>query len=128
MSKYARFDRKKPPPERPWKVHPIWRGIGCLLLLVFPPIAYAGGNILVEMNMQYGWIPVSAEILQTITVPFLGWVVDHLYANLMAAVVVFVIGLAFLMFLYTLIYAIIGPSRFSPVDALPERRRFKKRK
>jgi hypothetical protein len=31
----------------PWRVHPIWRGIGCLLLIVLPLIAYGFSDLII---------------------------------------------------------------------------------
>jgi hypothetical protein len=39
MSRYSATIKKE---ERLWKVHPIWRGIGCIWLAVLPIMAYAG--------------------------------------------------------------------------------------
>lgn len=32
----------------PWRVHPIWRGIGCLLLILIPIISYGLAEVLLE--------------------------------------------------------------------------------
>ena len=48
MGKYERFDyqtRKKPPP----KIHPIWRGIGCMMLILIPVVAYAAANVFADV-------------------------------------------------------------------------------
>ena len=34
--------------SRPWSVHPIWRGIGCLWLVLLPVMSYAGAYLLVR--------------------------------------------------------------------------------
>jgi hypothetical protein len=31
----------------PWRVHPIWRGIGCLLLIILPFVAYGLTDVIV---------------------------------------------------------------------------------
>lgn len=31
----------------PWRVHPIWRGIGCILLIVLPVVAYGFTDLIV---------------------------------------------------------------------------------
>lgn len=31
----------------PWRVHPIWRGIGCILLVVLPVVAYGFTDLIV---------------------------------------------------------------------------------
>jgi hypothetical protein len=109
--------------ERPWKVHPIWRGIGCVFMLVIPVMAYAGSVLLVEANLTRNWVPAPAVFLQTVLVPLLGKPVDHLYANLTVGFILMLLGYAGLMILYTLMYSLVGPSRLGPLDAPPERRK-----
>ncbi|MBX3004807.1 MAG: hypothetical protein KF821_03145 [Anaerolineales bacterium] len=31
----------------PWRVHPIWRGIGCLLLIILPVLAYGFTDLII---------------------------------------------------------------------------------
>ena len=107
---------------RPWDVHPIWRGIGCLMILIIPVMSYAGGVILVEQNMKYRWIYVPAELTKSVLLPLVGRV-SHLYATLMATVVLMLIGFGIIVTFYAMIYNMVGPSRLGPLDAPPERRR-----
>lgn len=39
--------RRKARSPFPWSVHPIWRGIGCLLLIVLPFVAYGLMDVIV---------------------------------------------------------------------------------
>jgi hypothetical protein len=121
MGKYRAYTRPAQKP-RPWKVHPIWRGIGCLMILIIPAMSYAGGVLLVEQNMKYRWIPMPAELTKSMVLPLVGRV-SHFYATLMATVVLMLIGFAIIVTIYALIYNMVGPSRLGPMDAPPERRR-----
>lgn len=42
---YRRYERDEPEFPRP---HPIWRGIGCILMLVIPIVAFAGSDVLLN--------------------------------------------------------------------------------
>lgn len=140
MSKYTMYARNQPPKPRPWRVHPIWRGIGCVMILIIPIMSYAGGYLLVEANQQQHWLPVPAELMKTIrlgvplslqnVVPW-SWSMNvrHLYATLLVMAVLMFIGFGALMILYAVIYRVTGPSFLSPLDAPPihrERRRPKR--
>jgi hypothetical protein len=122
MGKYGKIGRQVTSQDRPWKVHPIWMGIGCLLLILIPIISYAGAALLVQANIEARWIAVSADLMRTITIPVLGLKIPHLLANLLAAFVLALIGFGVLMIIYAIIYSIIGPEKYSPLDSPPVRR------
>lgn len=122
MAKYSSYNRRTPLDERPWTVHPIWRGIGCVLMLLIPIMAYAGAILLVQANLQQGWVPLPASLLRSITIPYLGDV-EHLGANLAVAVLLSFIGFALLSFFYSIFYRIMNPDPLGPLDAKPVRNR-----
>jgi len=122
MAKYTMYGRNHPPPPRPWNVHPVWRGIGCVLMIIIPIISYAGAALLIEANQTQQWLPMPAELMGAVRIPYLA-VVPHLFANLLISVVLIFIGYGFLMILYAVIYRLIGPPSLSPLDAPPERRK-----
>lgn len=119
MGKYG--NRQVPPPSRPWQVHPIWRGIGCLMLVIGPPVAFAAADMLIKMNMEAGWMPVPPEMRRPFTIPQLGYTVDHALASLILAVVLLILGFAVLMVIYAIVYGMMGPSRYGPLDSPPIR-------
>jgi hypothetical protein len=108
--------------KRPWEVHPIWRGIGCIMIILVPILSYIGAVILVEMNIVERWVPSPAVLMRTVTFPIVDFPAPHLYANLVAAGVLILISYAGLMVLYALVYSIVGPSKLGPLDAEPFRR------
>ncbi len=120
MGRYDRFNRT-PVKERPWKVHPIWRGIGCALLIILPVMAYAGAVEIVALNSKNQWVVLPAVFMQTVTAPYL-FSVPHLYANLSVALLLLVIGYGVLVVIYSILYSITGPGRYGPLDAPPPKR------
>ncbi|MEZ0395871.1 MAG: hypothetical protein ABWK53_05525 [Anaerolineales bacterium] len=136
MAKYAKYQRPVPP-RPPDNVHPIWRGIGCLMMILVPILSYALTIVLVETGIQNGW-PIPPQLLGRISFP--GWVWNvpvlediarfiHGINNLLAILVFFVVILGLLSvifsFIYSLIYSAFAPPLYTPVDAPPPRRKAK---
>jgi hypothetical protein len=109
------------PPRRPWKIHPIWRGFGCLILLIAPVIAYAGAEVLLQLNGEFRWFPAPAELMVPVRIPGLEITIDHLWATAIIGVGLLLLGFALLIVFYGIIYSLIGPSRYGPLDADPHK-------
>jgi len=127
MSKYDKFNKGSRMQERPWKIHPIWRGIGCLLMILIPIMAYAGAVVLVQANLEQGWLPMPRELIQTVALPFVGEV-KQFYAVVIMTALLMIIGFGVVTILYSLIYSAVGPPRLGPLDAPPVRRSPSKKK
>jgi hypothetical protein len=122
MSKYSSYSRRASAKPRPWRVHPIWRGIGCIFMIIVPIMSYAGAILLVQWDAKTRWIPIPKEFARTITIPFVDWRIRYFGANLIVTLVLAMVGFAVLMSLYALVYRAVGPQR-SPLDAPPIRRK-----
>ncbi len=120
MGKYK--THQTAPPPRPYDIHPIWRGIGCLLVLIGPPVAFAAAHLLVDENLRQGWYPLPRDLMRTFVVPGINYPLAHFYASLVVAAVLLFLGLGLLMLLYTIVYSVAGPGR-NPLDAPPVRER-----
>lgn len=124
--------------ERPWTVHPVWRGLGCVMLIVIPIMAYAGASLLIDMNMEQNWgFPISTEFSRTVpinipipipNIPDINFEVPHLFGNLLLGGVLMLLGFGILMVFYALLYSMMGPSRKGPLDADPVRTPPKRKK
>jgi hypothetical protein len=97
-------------------VHPVWRGIGCILLILLPILSFAGAKILVQANFKQRWVQVPTELLGSFTVPVVGRVI---YADLAVAVGLIVVGFAILTVVYAIIYRFLGIPRYGPLDSPP---------
>lgn len=135
MNKYTKY--KVPPLKRERETHPIWRGIGCLMIIILPVIAYAGAVLLVQYGMEHGW-PFPPEILGFIQFPDWVWNAPVLpllvrpvanYRNLWAVLLVFLMLLVLFSGIYSTLYAVmyrfVGPSRYTSVDARPSKHKVK---
>jgi len=122
MGNYGKSVRQVRSSGRPWDVHPVWRGIGCLLALLIPVLAYAGSVLVVNANTQNHWFPVSALLMRTVQIPLTNITVPHLVANLFVSLVLALLGYAVLMVFYAVLYSVLGPSKYSPIDSPPVRK------
>jgi len=126
MAKYDKYSARSRMQERPWKIHPIWRGIGCIMLLVIPVMAYAGAVLLVQANAEQGWLPMPRELTQTVVLPILG-PMKQFYAIAIVTVLLIIIGFGLFTLFYSLVYSMIGPPQLGPLDAPPVRTSPRKR-
>jgi hypothetical protein len=62
--------------ERPYEIHPIWRGIGCIMLIIGPFIAFSAAHILVNLDMENGWMAVPREMRGAVRTPVCGFACD----------------------------------------------------
>ena len=107
--------------DRPWTIHPIWRGFGCVMLVVIPIISYAAASLLIDLNIEQNWgVPVPVGFGRTVPIDIpavvpevagFHWEIPHLYGNLLLGVVLMILGFGILMFFYAILYSIMGPSR-----------------
>jgi hypothetical protein len=102
-------------------VHPIWRGIGCFMMILIPIMSYAAAEILVEQNNSTRWVAVPVELARTVTVPVLGDL-PHFYATLAVTILLMVLGFGALTVVFAVFWRAVGPSRYGPLDARPIRR------
>ncbi len=115
------------------QTHEVWRGIGCLLMLIVPIISYILASLTVTAALAAGWPlpyqlvgnPVMPKALWSVQAlaPTLGFIESqtNLYATLLVTVLFSVFLSAVLSFAYSILYRIVGPSRYGPLDAPPPR-------
>jgi len=114
MGKYQKYDLREMS-ETKWRIHPVWRGIGCILLILLPVISYAAGALLVEANRENNWFVLPWQLTGPPQYPYL-------FANLFAMVIFIVVGFALLSTLYAFLYRIVGPPKYGPMDAPPAKK------
>ena len=129
MSKYSKYHKPLKPISN--GIHPIWRGIGCLLILILPVLSYKSAIELVNFAISKYW-PIPQNMLGFIQFPDWVWKIRFLsilaqpianYRNLSAVIFFSFVLLVFLSGVFSLFYAIlyrfIGPPRLTPLDAPP---------
>jgi hypothetical protein len=132
----ARYDQK--PDKRPWKVHPIWRGIGCILLIVVPILSFIFARFFMT---SVNWFPMPIELLRPVIFSYYGSVpIDSiiyrindflngrlLYGDLFFTVIFAALAFGVLSIGYGTLYRLIGPPRYGPLDSPPVKQRRSRR-
>jgi hypothetical protein len=119
------------PPPKSSAPHPIWNGLGCLLLIVVPAMSIALAVLIVSLAVDNNW-PIPYQLLghpifppYLFITPALAWIfggiasINNLYAYIAVSAVFMLLLFGIVSFVYSLIYRIAGPSRYGPLDAPP---------
>lgn len=119
--------------ERPWKVHPVWRGIGCVLLLIIPIMSWYATALFLQSNTK---VVLPPELTRVVVIPatHIQQVdkviiqVNHyfdstkfVFGQVFFTIIFSVIGFGVLALLYSILYRIAGPPRYGPFDVPPDK-------
>jgi hypothetical protein len=127
MTRYLRSSQRgatKPKAPTP----PIWRGIGCLLFLIVPAIAWILAYQTVEWALTNGW-PLPYQLIGYPTMPPLLWQLQvlvpvlyfietqpHFYMTILVAILYIVVLSALISAIYAFIYKFVAPPQLGPYD------------
>ena len=116
--KYSQFDhvasRNKAANVR--SVHPIWRGIGFLLMFIIPIFSWFLSLALLKANFDQNWIPIPRQILVPGGDPLLGLKIG-------VTILLIILIYSLITFLGVTVFGLFGAPRYGPTDAPPEKRR-----
>ena len=113
MGKYSGRMVQEPLRDRNRQAHPIWRGVGFVLLILTTVIAVFGAIALVEANATQGWVQIPKDLIAK------GVGDPNLYVKIIVGLVIFVVVNAFFFFFSFILYSVFGPSRYGPLDVPP---------
>jgi hypothetical protein len=122
---------RKEEKDRPWEIHPVWRGIGCVLILIIPIMAWYAASLFLQSNIH---LPLPAEMVRPITIKysqvpqidqyisgFNHYTISHNIAvgQFLFAIFFMFIGFGILSLVYAVLLRAAGPSRYGPFDIPP---------
>lgn len=132
MGKYSTYSRAKPK-TRVATVHPVMRGIGCVMMVVVPILAYGIAALLVNYGAGHGW-PIPPNWYGPPAIHPLLWTLqglnpillfiqaqNNLEANLIFTIVLVIVIGGIMSIIYGYMYSLFGPPRYGPQDAPPIR-------
>jgi hypothetical protein len=138
MSKYQSFQKHKELPARR-DVHPVWRGIGCLIMVILPVISWATAQLLLEFGKSQKWAFLY-ELSDYVRFPEWAYStpyililanyissIPYLKALLMFSVLVLILLSGIFAFLNAILYRVVGPPRYTELDAPAPRVNVKRR-
>jgi hypothetical protein len=134
MAKYAKYKVKI---DENKGMNPIWRGIGCILIVVVPLLAFGLMILIVPSIIATGKVPyqflgyvhfpdwaykfqMTADIAN-----FIGSIKD-LWVNMITFFVIILILTTVASLLYSWVYSVVGPARYTELDAPPSKHKAKK--
>ena len=133
MAKYRKYERKSAPKPG---TNPLWRGVGCILIVVVPLISYGLMTVVNPLLMASGLVPVEitgyvkfpdwslrSPFLSGIT-SFIGGI-DNLWLKLIVFFVILLLLTTISSMVYSMIYQLVGPPRYSERDAPPSKQKAK---
>lgn len=118
------YNRRTEDKLQPWKIHPVWRGIGCILTVIIPILAFAVSDLVIEANITSIGIPI--ELRGTVETYVFG-PIRFFWAKVLFGTVISVGLFAVLTFFYAVLYRLSGQGARGPMDAPPVRHKVKKR-
>jgi hypothetical protein len=130
MGKYGTYEFTRPGEQKRREPHPIWRGIGCLFMIIVPIVSYAGAALLVRENMEQHWFEVPVELAGALNfapvynfIPplrnFLVSLGPIYYLDILLTVGLMIVGFGAMSVVYSLMYKAVGPDRYGPYDSPP---------
>jgi hypothetical protein len=134
MAKYGKYQSKSAPKKG---LNPIWRGIGCILIVIVPLLAYGLMVLSVPLIIATGRIPyqllgrvVFPEWTYTsqVTSDFAIFIynIDNLWVKVITFIVMVLLLTGISSLVYSMIYGLIGPARYTDTDAPPSKYKVKK--
>jgi len=128
---FAQVDQKVMRP------HPIWRGIGCLIIILVPILSFAAASVTMPVLLNRGLVP--QQLLFTPQTPDWLWYVPivaqafqflfgrfAIFATLILTFVYILLIGGIFSSIYAVMYRAVAPSRYGPMDAPPPKTRVRK--
>lgn len=127
MAEYNYFQKEKEPQSK--ETPPVWRGIGCLIMVIMPIISGAATMVLLDFGQSQKW-PFLYQLSGFIRFPGVFYQIPLVMVaanyissipNLKALILFFVLFMMLFSSVFTfinaLLYRMFGPPRYSPLDA-----------
>lgn len=132
MGKYTSYKKAEAPIKR-GQIHPVMRGIGCILFAIVPVLSYGVAVLLVKYGISKGW-PIPPDWLGYPSAHPMLWRLQglapilqsyeqqtNLTANIIFAIAIAVVVFGVLSIFYGFMYKFMGPAQYGPTDAPPIR-------
>jgi hypothetical protein len=118
MGKYTII--KQAEKEHP-EIHPIWRGVGFILMIITPLMAYAAAMLLLDENKQRGWVQIPAQFY------FPNFSIPDIAVIAFLTLIMWVVLYAVFSLITFLVFRLFGPPRYGDTDVPPITRKVRKR-
>jgi hypothetical protein len=135
MGKFDRFEHIQEKKTSGPTTHPVWRGIGCIMLVLIPLMAFAAADMFYDdaPSIRIFGSPIfqrSGAVYQILVHEELwdGAVLRISGFHIIFMILFSLIGFLILSFVYAVVYRASGLSKPGPTDAPPPRRSGRRRR
>jgi hypothetical protein len=119
--------------QKPWKIHPVWRGIGCALLILVPIMSWFATTLFLQSNTS---VVLPWELTKVVAIPYTHVVqidkvilqinryfaaTGFVFGQVFFTVIFSFIGFGVMALLYAMLYRVAGPPRYGPFDVPPNK-------
>ncbi len=112
MTKFYNYHGGNPSNSRKDESHPIWRGVGFIFLILAPVMGWFGAQVLLEANKTNGWFRIPADFYASGSDPLL-------YVKIGLTILLALLIFFVFQFIGVLLYRMVGPERYGPMDVPP---------
>jgi hypothetical protein len=127
----GRYTTIQKPEEKRAEINPIWRGVGFVMMVLLPIIAYAGTRLLLQENDAKGWFEIPKEIIISCPGPNLVFNIPCPAPNLLAIIIltvgIWVVLFAIFQLITFTVFKFFGAPRYGPTDVPPITRKIRRR-
>jgi len=110
MPKYNQYQRTATPVKEKPKIHPVWRGIGCVMIVIIPALSYLTANFLIKSRGTLSWVVIPQDLVFAQLKDPLFWV-RVFYAAVIAMILFLLMGV-----ITFVIDKFFGPPKRGPYD------------
>ncbi len=112
MSKYSNYRQDLTFNQRRKGLHPIWRGIGFLLMILVPVGSYLLMEKILVWNQAKNWFAIPPELISK-------WIDPLLFVKIIITLLVMLAVYIVLLVITFTMNSLFGPPRYGPTDAPP---------
>lgn len=118
MGKYEEFNAQRPRSVKSLGIHPIWRGVGFLFMVLTPLLSFAIADLVVTENLTRKWFPMPYDLLAQ-PGQLLYFAGNYIYIKLLITIALIFVIYTLFAFVTFAINSMFGISRYGPMDLPP---------
>ncbi len=112
MTKFYNYHGDSQSRQQKQQVHPIWRGVGFIFMILAPLMGWFGAQVLLDANQENGWLRIPSN--------FMAPGADSLLFVKIGLTIILAFFVFFvLQFIGVVLYRMVGPERYGPLDVPP---------
>lgn len=94
------------------EIHPIWRGVGFLFMILVPALSYGASILILRENVTKHWFPIPSEIIARGADPMI-------FAKILLTIVLSLVVFALFTLFTFIVDRLFGAPQMGPYDAPP---------